>query len=89
VNDFEDACRELPPMSFEEKLVICDFVLMAVLWFFRDPKGAWLCVASPRVCVRVLCVTALDPLPTTPQSPHTQRKLTRRVPPGGVNTSPN
>lgn len=39
VNDFEVEYAKLPPMGWEEKVILCDFVSIALLWFFRDPKG--------------------------------------------------
>jgi hypothetical protein len=39
VNEFDEQYRKLAPLTFEEKVIILDFVSIALLWFFRDPKG--------------------------------------------------
>lgn len=38
-NEFAREYAALPPMSWEEKVILADFVAIALLWFFRDPKG--------------------------------------------------
>jgi di/tricarboxylate transporter len=40
VNGFELEYRKLPPLGWEEKVIMLDFCTIAALWFFRDPKGA-------------------------------------------------
>lgn len=39
-NEFAKEYARLPPMSWEEKVIVADFVMIALAWFFRDPKGA-------------------------------------------------
>jgi len=39
INEFEREYASLKPMGYEEKIIFCDFLLIALLWFFRDPRG--------------------------------------------------
>lgn len=57
-NEFSKEYAKLPPMSWEEKVIVTDFVAIALLWFFRDPKGA--CVCEIVCFVYLLCVVDLS-----------------------------
>jgi hypothetical protein len=41
-NEFAKEYAALPALSWEERVILGDFVAIALLWFLRDPKGACL-----------------------------------------------